>query len=273
MVGFIGREPELRVLGSRLAAARAGRPQVVLVKGEAGSGKSTLLTHFRAALADVVVVAASGEESETLLGYGVVDQLDPGIHADAGTDPLTVGAGLLDVLGRSQSGGRTVVLVIDDLHWVDRPSARAVLFALRRLRVDRVLAVVAARPQELPDAGWARFIAGDARASRIRLGALAPLEVVALADALGLGALPLRAAERLVEHTGGNPLHSRALLEELGVAALSRRQGALPAPRALSVVIVARVAALSTPTRAFLAAAAVLGRRAGVATVAAVAGL
>ena len=47
-----------------------------------------------------------------------------------------------------------VVPGLDDLEWADRPSLRAVLFALRRLRADKVL--IAVRPGAvLVDAGWA----------------------------------------------------------------------------------------------------------------------
>jgi len=37
--GFVGRQGELRILEERLAAAAAGRPQVVYLEGEAGAGK------------------------------------------------------------------------------------------------------------------------------------------------------------------------------------------------------------------------------------------
>jgi hypothetical protein len=73
-----------------------------------------------------------------------------------------------------------VLAVIDDLQWADGPSARALLFAVRRLQADRVLVVVSARPGELArlGEGWLRFLAGDHRAGRVRLGGLEPEEVV-----------------------------------------------------------------------------------------------
>ena len=59
----------------------------------------------------------------------------------------------------------------------------------------------------------------------------------------------------------------------MGVAALNKKDEGLPAPKELSSVILARVAALSTPAQAFLAAASVLGHRASRATIASVAQL
>ena len=272
--GFVGRQSELRILGERLAAAEMGHPQVVYVEGEAGGGKSTLLARFLGALPDAVVLAAGGDEAETFLSYGIIDQLQPGAPTEPGTDPMAVGAQLLDLLDRLQDDARVVVLVIDDLQWADRPSSRAVLFALRRLRADKVLTIVSTRFGGLADPGWTRFAGGDSRVTRIRLGGLSPADLTELAGALGLGVLSQRGASRLAAHTEGNALYCRALLEEIGVAGLSAPgERGLPAPRHLSAVILARVAALPAPTQSFLAAAAVLGQHAPIPAIASVARL
>ena len=219
------------------------------------------------------MLEVGGDEAETLLSYGVIDQLQPGAITDPGTDPMAVGARLVDLLDRLQSDSEVVVLVIDDLQWVDRPSSRAVLFALRRLRADKVLTIVSSRVDQLVDPGWARFIAGDARVTRIRLGGLNAQDLIDLASALGLGTLSKRAAARLAAHTEGNALYCRALLDEIGIAGLNGEDSALPAPRELSAVILARVAGLSAAAQAFLAAASVLGHHASASTIASVAQL
>jgi predicted ATPase len=272
--GFVGRHSELRILGERLATAQTGHPQVVCVEGEAGAGKSTLLSRFLGSLADAVVLTVAGEEAETVLSYGVLDQLQPGTLTEPGTDPMAAGARLLGLLDRLQAGGRVVVLAIDDLQWADRPSMRAVLFALRRLRADKVLVVVSTRAGWMADPGWARFVGGDARVTRVRLGGLSPGDLTELASALGLGALSRRGASRLAAHTEGNALYCRALLEEIGIAGLSAAgDRGLPAPRDLSAVILARMAALPATTQSFLAAASVLGQHAPIAAITSVARL
>lgn len=258
--GFVGRQGELRILGERLAAAAEGRPQVVYVEGEPGAGKSSLLSQFLASLQGAVVLEAAGDETETLLAYGVVDQLLTSRVSDPGSDPMAVGAELLNLFDRLQAEGEAVVLVLDDLHWVDRPSSRAFLFALRRLRVDKVLTVLSSRLGELADPGWARFVSGDSRVTRIRLGGLSPADLTELASTLGFGALSPRAASRLAAHTQGNALYCRALIDEIGIAGLSTAEASLPAPRQLSAVILARVAVLPPPTQTLLAAASVLGQ-------------
>ena len=273
------------MLAAAAAAARRGQPQVVLVEGDAGGGKSSLLTQFASGLAGATVLRAGGDEAELLLPYGIVGQLvasargaggsPPGLLAaelSGGVDPLAVGADLVGWLGQFQT---MVLVVIDDLHWADGPSARALLFALRRLQADPVLVVVSARPGELPrlGEGWLRFLAGDYRAGRVRLGGLVPAEVVALGRALGAGELPRRAVSRLLEETGGNPLYCRAVLEEAGAGGRDLGGGTLRVPRSLAGVVLSRVSALSPAARELVTAAAVLGHHCELAAAAALADL
>ena len=282
---FVGRAGELAVLEAAAAAARSGQPKVVLVEGDAGIGKSALLARFASGLAGATVLRASGDEAELLLPYGIAGQLlasargagggPPGLLAaelNDRVDPLAVGADLVAWFGQFRG---MVLAIIDDLQWADGPSARALLFAMRRLHADQVLVVVSARPGELSrlGEGWQRFLAGDHRASRVRLAGLGPAEVVALGRALGVGELPRRAVGRLLEHTGGNPLYCRAVLEEAGIAGLDRPGGALGVPRSLAGMVLGRVGSLSLDTRELVVAAAVLGPHCELAAAAALAGL
>jgi DNA-binding CsgD family transcriptional regulator len=284
---FVGRAGELAVLEAAAAASRRGQPQVVLVEGEAGVGKSTLLARFASGLAGAAVLRASGDEAELLLPYGIVSQLTasargtsawPGLLAadlSDGVDPLAVGADLVTWLDQVGRGQQSVLVLVDDLQWADRPSARALLFAVRRLHADRVLVVAAARPGELArlGEGWQRFLAGDHRAGRVRLGGLAPEEVAALGRALGAEDMPRRAVSRLLEETGGNPLYCRAMLEEAATGVLGRDGGTPQVPRSLAGLVLARVGALSPAARQLAEAAAVLGRHCELAAAAALADL
>ena len=281
---FVGRAGELAGLEAAASEARCGQPKVVLVEGEGGTGKSSLLARFATGLAGVAVLRASGDEAELLLPYGVVGQLvasargagrpPPLLTAglSGGVDPMAVGAELVGWFGQFRG---MMLAVIDDLQWADMPSARALLFAVRRLHADQVLVLVSARPGELSrlGEGWQRFLAGDHRASRVRLAGLGPAEVMALGRALGVGELPRRAVGRLLEQTGGNPLYCRAVLEEAGIAGLDRPGGALQVPRSLAGVVLGRVGALGPAARELVAAAAVLGHHCELAAAAALAGL
>ena len=275
------------MLEAAAVAARRGEPRVVLVEGEAGAGKSSLLARFASGLAGAAVLRAGGDEAELLLPYGVAGQLTASARGAGGrpgllatglsdrVDPLAVGADLVMWLGQCCRGRQLVLVLVDDLQWADGPSARALLFAVRRLQADRVLVVAAARPGELArlGEGWLRFLAGDHRAGRVRLGGLGPEEVAALGRALGAGELPRRAVSRLLQETGGNPLYCRAVLEEAGAGGLGLDDGAVRVPRSLAGTVLARVGALSPAARQLAEAAAVLGQRCELVTAAALAGL
>src|ERR1700691_3557059 len=97
-VDFVGRQGELAILDERLAVAASGHPQVVYVEGEAGAGKSSLLSRFVRSLSHAATLEVAGDEAESLLSYGVIDQLQPGVVTEPGTDPLAAGAWLVDLL-------------------------------------------------------------------------------------------------------------------------------------------------------------------------------
>ena len=273
---FVGREAELAVLAELAERARVNQPQAALIEGEAGIGKSSLLAKLGSSLGDAKVLRASGAEDESHLAYGLVAQIvaaGRGVGGrpskllasglNDGVDPLSAGPellGLLDTIGR---GGELVVLLVDDLHWADTASARALLFALRRLRADPVLMVVTSRPGELArhGEGWYRFVSGDERATSLQLGPFGTEDLAALSRALGSGELSPAGATSLLQHTGGNPLYCATLLRELGAEALGRREGPPRVPKSLASIILVRMSRMTVDARALVTAAAVLGQR------------
>jgi len=262
---FVGRSRELNALGGALSDARAASPRVVLVKGPAGIGKTVLVRRFLAELAESVVVRASGEEAEKALPYGVLDQLwaAAGAHPVGDvSDPLAAGAAFLELLGELQESG-PVVLTVDDAHWSDTPSLHALTFALRRLRVDRVLAVLVVRTEEtwhVPDA--VERLVDTERGLHLVLQGMTPSELAALARKIGAGTLTEGAARRLYSHTGGNPLYASALLREIGGERLGRPSlDPLPAPRSYAAVVLDRVSSCAPQTQRLVESGAVLGVR------------
>src|SRR6202012_2674738 len=164
-------------------------------------------------------------------------------------------------------------IVVDDLQWANLPSAQALLFAVRRLRRDNVLVLLASRPHSLArlGEGWSRLL-GE-RAPPIPLPRRASAGLPPLGPALLGGNLALAARERLCEHTGGNPLYVRALLEELPAVTLADQSRALPAPHSYSAIVLTRVAQLSHSAQDLLAAASVVGVHSSLPVAAAAAGL
>jgi DNA-binding CsgD family transcriptional regulator len=270
---FVGRQRELAALAAALAAVGEGEPRVVFIEGDAGIGKSSLIREFLGGQHRGSVVTASGDEAEALLPYGLVQQLAAAVPGDAvaglqllcegpraDADPLAVGAELLALISSMQES-EPVVVVIEDMQWIDLASARALLFCFRRLSADRVLMLLTCKTGGLSllSAGWERFASGDRRAIRLTLGGLDADEMGLLCQAMGRTGLSDRARQRLTEHTGGSPPLARALLAELPDEALNAQGGSLRAPRSLAEVIRSRLARLPQPTRDLVAAASVLG--------------
>jgi DNA-binding CsgD family transcriptional regulator len=274
---FVGRQQELAALAAALDDVSAGEPRFMLIQGEAGIGKSSLITRFLAGYPDLPVVTASGEESEAYLPYGLVQQLAASgarispdalcgldllsaVPPRADADPLAVGVELLALVSSLQGSG-VVALVIEDLQWIDLASARALLFAFRRLSADRVLVLLSSRPGASPQLGegWERFVGSDRRVSRLSLSGLGDEEIGALCGALGRVGLTSRSLQRLREHTAGNPLLTRALLAELTDQELTAAAGSLHAPSSLAEVVAHRLTTLPLAARDVVAAVAVLG--------------
>jgi DNA-binding CsgD family transcriptional regulator len=262
---FVGRSDELRVLRDRLVAARHGQPHIVVVEGEPGIGKTALIRELAVRSADVTTVWASGDETESALEFGLINQLTtalPNTSAPtARTDAFAVGASLLIGVGELEKRG-PVLVVIDDVHWIDVPSSRSLLFFLRRLRSDPLLVVLASRPRSLGRLGpsWERLLADPRLVRRIELSGLTTAEVRELAASSGWP-IPARGAQRLQEHTAGNPLHVSALLSQLPATALDDDAAPLPAPHSYSATVLTRMVRLGKRAQGLIAAAAVFGQR------------
>src|SRR3712207_3109211 len=73
--GLLGRRSERDRLSGLVAAAKAGRSQVLVLRGEAGIGKSALLDVLLEGAAGFRVGRAAGVESEMELAYAGLQQL------------------------------------------------------------------------------------------------------------------------------------------------------------------------------------------------------
>jgi predicted ATPase len=171
-------------------------------------------------------------------------------------DPRTLGVSLVNSL-TTLAASAPVLVAIDDVQWVDTPSATVLAFALRRLGLARVSLLAAERLGEAAGGaeGLPRSIGSEESARRLRLG---PLSLGALNHLLyqRLGLVLTRPKlRRLHELCAGNPFYGlelgRAL--ERGMIALVPSE---PLPGTLGTLVEARLALLPTETRSALLAAA-----------------
>jgi len=282
---FVGRISELSGLRGELRAVRDGAPRVVLVEGDAGIGKTVLIDQFLAGESDLTVLRATGEPWEAYVAYGVIDQimrvagistarlLASRARAFPAEEPVGVGAWLLDVLCDVEQK-TPVAVVVDDAHWADMDSLRALLFAVRRLVGERVLVLLGSRAEDaarLPE-GLRRLATGRT-GSTMTVKALPAADIHQLADALGVRDFSARAAQRLRSHTEGNPLFVKTMLAELPERRWRNWDVSLPAPRAFAAQVQRKLEACSAPTRRLVEAIAVLGTSAPAQFAAALAGV
>ena len=255
---LVGRRRERDELERALATARESNPVLAVVEGTAGIGKTALVEHLLARHDEVGVRWASAACWEQSVPFGVVGQLlrsgaNPGAGPDL-ADPLRAGLRLLEDW---QADEHPLVVVVDDAHWADLPSLRALSSAHRRATTEPVL-VLLVTADERDDLGVHEFLAHQ-RGPTVRLDPLTAADVRALATRFAGLDLSPSAAQRLAEHTGGNPLHITELLREVPSETWLEWQPVLPAPRSVAVGVVARLRSCGPAARALVEAAAVLG--------------
>ncbi|MER7701901.1 AAA family ATPase [Kitasatospora sp. NPDC097605] len=240
---LIGRRRETELLAGALARAGGGAGGgTVLLRGDAGVGKSTLLawTERVARERGFTVLRAVGAEAETDLAFGALhqalwsllqrsdalsahqrDALESAFGARSGTPSgFAVGAAALALLA---DAARTapVLLVLDDLHWIDSSSATVFGFLHRRSAELPLVIVGASRPDGTAAQTWSAE-AVDVRAlpradAAVLLGTCYP-------DLAG------STRDRVLAEADGNPL---ALVELPRQLAAAQQRGVAPLPERL----------------------------------------
>ncbi|MFF9014609.1 AAA family ATPase [Streptomyces sp. NPDC014870] len=180
---FVGRAGEIAALTDALVRATDGEPQALLVGGEAGVGKTRLIEEFVAAacdrgayvavggcvevgadglpfapfstalrslsrrLPDELAAAAAGQEGELarlLPELGDVGSHEPS-HEDSTARLFELTVRLLERL----ADDRTIVLVLEDLHWADASTRHLLSYLLRTLRRGRIVVVATYRSDDI----------------------------------------------------------------------------------------------------------------------------
>ncbi len=259
---FVGRAEELKLAAASAAQVLDEGGRLLWIEGEPGSGKSRLARRITEQLpSSFSVLRAEADEHESDEVLSLVSQLGPITSRDG----FAAGVELLGILNECQRDG-PVSVVVEDLHWADVTSRRALLTTARRLRGDRVLLIVTTRPETSVTDGWERYRLDPERCQCVSLGGLTTADVGELARQVGMP-MAQRDVDRLHRHTNGHPLHVRTLLSELTPEQLAAADVGLPAPRSLASATIARLADLSPEARALVSAMAVVNGRAPLRTV------
>ena len=266
---LVGRHGELAVLRAFVAEAAAGRGGALVVTGAPGIGKSVLLDAAAQEAGDARarVLRASGVEFEADIAFSGLNQLvlplsqtaralgprrGKALSAAFGFDDAAIVdrvavADATVALVRRAAASQPLLLVVDDIMWLDRSSAFVLGFVARRLAESPAALIVASRPHE--DSFFDR-----AGLPELALGPLDDGEAAELLRPHSPGLVPA-VIDRLVREAGGNPL---ALVELPRTLTAAQRWGTQPLPpvmrltQRLQALFSPRIAALDAATRRLL---------------------
>lgn len=274
---LIGRTTEMSAARGCLLLADP-EPTALLLLGEPGIGKTAIVEQLigEASGAGLTILAARPVETEVRLSYsGLIDLLAgvpetrlqelpaPQQRAlevalrqrepeQTSRDPLAVSLSLLSLLRRLIEEG-PVLIVVDDLQWLDRATERALSYAIRRAS-GALRILFAARDEQRPD-----LFDDVTRAlpnRRVQLLQLVPLSSAALhhifQEELDVNfARPLLV--RVTQASGGNPFFALEIARAISAGRIDVEPGRpLAVPDDLSVLVTDRLEALSGPARDLL---------------------
>lgn len=295
---FLGREELLAALTAEAQRAPTEGAALVRVSGAPGIGKTALLGRFAASSSALVLAGRSYEHEE--LPYkgidGVIDALrgwllhgaDPALRdrlrpqvaaltrlfpslrdlvdeigpaPAAREDPRLVASQAMKRILREIAAVTPLLLILDDVHWADRDSARLLVEMLSPPQAPPIMVVCAHRLAEA--AGDGAFLTELAeletrgasyRRVTLTVGPLDAGSLMMLAAHHG-ARLGSDAAALAVAEAAGSPF----LVEELA-RYLSAHDGAMPATIALREAIAARLIALAPTERELVELTAIAGR-------------
>ncbi|PRY02603.1 AAA family ATPase [Allonocardiopsis opalescens] len=232
-----GREGESKQLLDLVAAARAGRGGALAVRGDLGAGKTALLRHVRTVTDGMIVLSCAGTPLEAALPFAALHELLLPVLArvdvlagdqaaalrgalameEAPADRFLVALATLTLLAEL-AGDAPLLLLADDVQWLDPASADVLAFVSRRVSGDPIALLCAGRRPGPDDP--LRVL------PELSLGPL-PEDAAArvLDDQEAELAAPVRA--RLLAEAAGNPLALRTLPRLLSPG---MRGGRLPLP-------------------------------------------
>ena len=255
----------------------------MVVAGEAGIGKSRLVSELeeRTRGGARVLVGECVELAEGELAFSPIISALREVMEDAEalqglSDPLRSAlAALWPVPGAAAAAGgreqlfeavyrvlarvaeaQPVLLIVEDVHWIDSSSGDLLAFLMRNARHDRIAVMVTYRPEELhrghPLRPFLAELERSGRAQRVELQAFDRGEVAEQLAAIAGQAPGAIVIDRIFARSEGNPF----FVEEL----LANADASGELPGSLREALLLRLERLSPLTREVLRGAAVAGR-------------
>jgi predicted ATPase/class 3 adenylate cyclase len=269
---FVGRKEEMASLEQALAAARGGRGGVVMLAGEPGIGKTRLAEEFCDHARNGATVVRGGcyegdigapyrpwvealrEYVGTHPGNDLRYQLGPGApevatllpelrqrfpdievapKLDHEAERLRLFDSLTQFVRNASASNGALIILLDDLHWADKPSLLLLKHVARQATGDRLLLLGTYRDVEVNREHPLTEVLAELRrleqVQRIHLSGLAEDTVEELLAAIEPSDDVAEArhglAQILRQHTEGNPFFLREVLSHFAETGQIRREG------------------------------------------------
>ena len=293
LAALIERTEEIAAIDAAISSALSGQGQVVLVEGAPGLGKTSLLRSAAVAAeeAGMGVLSASGAVLEQDLTWAVVrDVFQAEVErseangalfggAAAACSALFTGDQELELVPDSAArvlhglywlvanllAERPLMIVVDDLHWVDLPSQRWLAHLAAR-SADLTLCVVIA-VRDIHQTAVAGAIATETPTTIRRLEGFSGAGTATLLSEQ-LGGLEPQAVDICHELTGGNPFLLCELIRDLRSADVRTAQAiARLRPSSVRTSVLVRLAELGATATRVAHAVAILGQQTSIPTI------
>jgi tetratricopeptide (TPR) repeat protein len=308
---FVGREAEAGSLRAALDDAFSGRGRVILLGGEPGIGKTRiadeLCTYARMRGAQVLwgrcyegegapaywpwvqvirsyVHDRDPEDLTTQMGAGAADIAQvvselrerlPGLPPPPSLEPEQARFRLFDSIStflKNAANGQPLVIVLDDLHWADRPSLLLLQFLAQEMRASRLLVIGTYRDVELvrqhPLTQTLAELARQPVCLRLALQGLSAADVARFIEMTAGAAPPESLVAAVYRETEGNPFFTkeivRLLVSEGRLDSPDEiKSWSVEIPQGVREVIGRRLDRLSEECGRLLSVASVIGREFG----------
>ncbi|MGH7822269.1 MAG: ATP-binding protein, partial [Candidatus Binatia bacterium] len=194
--------------------------------------------------------------------------VDPGDPAIASMDPHARRYAVFDALKQLMLAGaarRPLVVLIEDLHWIDQPSEESLQYVADAVATSRVLLIATYRP------GYRNPLGERSYSTRLALQPLSPQEAAAMTGGmLETRDFPVEIRELVAKKAEGNPFFveevTKSLLEMGALRRsdrgyeLSRELSEIVIPDTIQGVIMARIDRLGEDPKRAIQIASVIGR-------------
>lgn len=295
---LVGRRSEVARLGEALAAARAGRGQILVLLGEAGVGKSRLVAALgqEAAGQPTHLLVGRSHETERILPFApwvdllrrggvpgdrrllealgrpwrselrrVLPEIERGTPPP-GRDPTRLFEAVNRVVALL-AARRPVAIVLEDLHWADDMSVRLFAFLGRRVAGSPVLLVGTVRDDETVGEPALGLVLDEIRrephGTVLSLAPLGRADISALVRALARAGTPPARLDRIEAEiwrlSEGNPFVATETMRALEAAGIPEAPGQLSLPARVQDLVATRLSRLSAEARTLAEVAAVIG--------------